>query len=396
MPAPDIDVIVLGLSATGLYAVREAAQFGLRVLGIGAPGAPGLWSRHLSGRVCRADAAARVQALVERFDPGSKRKPVLIVTSDQDLDAVIAGGCAVSRRVHMQGSYTDGMAARLMDKAELYRLCAAQNVAFPQAWTADAGRIATLRDEIRFPCMIKPARIHDVKHLMAGRKGWVLRNRDEFDRIAPEIPPAAGTVIAQEIVPGAESEISLWCGYVDHAGNVTHRFTARKLRQYPPGFGSASMTQSHVESECAEIAERFLTRIGFRGIAAAEFKRDPRTGALRLIEINPRPSLWFSNATASGVCLIGATHADLTGRKAAPAVAQRNGIRWRYGMKDCAAGVFYRRQPDFILPRPDLGAVGPPLGRAQAVASWDDPAPVFAEAAGYLRKIGARLGRLRP
>jgi D-aspartate ligase len=34
--------------------------------------------------------------------------------------------------------------------------------------------------------------------------------------------------------------------------------------------------------------------IGYRGIAASEFKRDPRDGQIKLIEINPRP--YFGSA----------------------------------------------------------------------------------------------------
>ena len=62
------DVIVLGLSPTGLYAVREAARAGHSVLGVGAPGAPGLWSRFLADRIVAEAAEDRVAAILERVD----------------------------------------------------------------------------------------------------------------------------------------------------------------------------------------------------------------------------------------------------------------------------------------------------------------------------------------
>ena len=108
----------------------------------------------------------------------------------------------------------------------------------------------------------------------------------------------------QEIISGPESNITLWCGYIDAAGSVRQSFTARKLRQYPPGFGSASLVESEVCRETSETAERFLVKAGYRGIAAAEFKRHPKTGELKIIEVNPRPSLWFSVSTKSGVRLV--------------------------------------------------------------------------------------------
>lgn len=385
------DVIVLGLSPTGLYAVREAARAGYSVLGVGAPGAPGLWSRFLSTRVSAATPAGRVEAILERVSTGGD-KPVLIVTSDQDLEAVIARAGDLAERVHLQGSYTDGLAHRIMDKDSFYRLCEAHGVAYPSLWSADVAQAAGYRDRIAYPAMIKPARIQDVKHLMAGRKGWVLRSPSDFDATLPGIPREAGTLLMQEIVPGPESAITLWCGYLDGAGQVRQRFTARKLRQYPAGFGSASLVQSEPCPETAEIAERLLTALGYRGIAAAEFKRHPETGALKIIEVNPRPSLWFSVSTRAGVPLVETAIAEARGTPLPPAAAQKDGVLWRYTAKDLAARLFYARNRDFVLPAPDLSGMLPVTGLADVTGARDDPAPGFGELVAFAGKLAGRFG----
>lgn len=386
-----VDVIVLGLSPTGLYAVREAARAGYSVLGVGAPGAPGLWSRFLSARVSAATPAARVEAIVRRVPTGDGDKPVLIVTSDQDLEAVIARADDLAGRVHLQGSYTDGLAARIMDKDSFYRLCAAQGVAYPSLWAADVAQAAGYRDRIAYPAMIKPARIQDVKHLMAGRKGWIVRSPSDFDAVLPLIPAEAGKLLMQEIVPGPESAITLWCGYRDAAGQVRQRFTARKLRQYPAGFGSASLVQSELCPETAEIAERLLSALGYRGIAAAEFKRHPETGALKIIEVNPRPSLWFSVATRAGVPLVETAIAEATGKPLPPVAMQKDGVLWRYTAKDLAARLFYARTQDFVLPAPDLSRMAPVTGHADVTGALDDPAPGIGELVAFAGKLVGRL-----
>lgn len=388
-PKP-IDVIVLGLSPTGLYAVREAGQAGYNVLGVGTPSAPGLWSRYLSERISAASAHDRVAAIINRFPADATRKPVLIVTSDQDLEVVMDQRDALSARVHMQGAYVDGLAGQIMDKDTFYRLCDAHGVNYPTLWAAPVLDAADYRDKISYPCMVKPARIQDVKHLMAGQKGWILENPDDFDRVIPTIPAEAGTLLMQEIVPGPESEITLWCGYIDAAGVVRQRFTARKLRQYPPGFGSASLVQSEADTRTAEIAENLLTTLGYHGIAAAEFKRHPDTGELKIIEVNPRPSLWFSVTTAAGVRLIETAVADLTRQEGPRDTMQTNGVRWRYLIKDTASKLFYSRSRSFVLPAPDVTRSGPATQHADVVASWRDPAPAFAEIWMFVRKIVAR------
>lgn len=385
------DVIVLGLSPTGLYAVREAARAGHSVLGVGAPGAPGLWSRFLTDRIAADTPGARVDAVLDRVGTERAEKPVLIVTSDQDLEAVLSRSEALSRVVHVHGAYTDGLAGRIMDKDAFYQLCAHHGVIYPSLWSATVDEAHQYRDKIAYPSMIKPARIQDVKHLMAGQKGWIVKSPDEFDATLPRIPREAGTLLMQEIVPGPESNITLWCGYLDETGQVRQRFTARKLRQYPAGFGSASLVQSERCAETAETAETLLSALGYRGIAAAEFKRHPETGALKIIEVNPRPSLWFSVSSKAGVPLIETAIADANGLPLPEPRRQTDGVLWRYTSKDLASRLFYLRHRDFVLPEPDTACRTPVTGRADVTGAWDDPAPVLGEAIGFANKQVKRL-----
>ncbi len=386
-----VDVIVLGLSPTGLYAVRESARAGYRVLGVGEPFAPGLWSRLLVDRIAAATPEARVTAILKRFPAGAETRPVLIVTSDQDLEAVLERADILAAHVHIQGSYQDGLARQIMDKDSFYQLCATNNVVYPMLLAASADQVVAYRDQIAYPCMVKPARIQDVKHLMGGKKGWILKSPQDFDREIPKIPPEAGTLLMQEIVPGPESEITLWCGYIGQNGEVCQRFTGRKLRQYPPGFGSASLVQSETCTESAEIAENLLLALGYRGIAAAEFKRHPTTGELKIIEVNPRPSLWFSVSTAAEVPLVETAVADATGNALPPMTPQRNGVRWRYGVKDLSAKLFYARTRDFVLPAPNVTRSGPALARADVVGAWGDPMPALGELWSFARKGVTRV-----
>jgi len=386
-----VDVVVMGLSPTGLYAVREAAIAGYSVLGVGDSGAPGGWSRFLSESITAATPDARLDAILERFSNKHKFKPVLIVTSDQDLEAVITRADDLVKCVHIPSSYLNGLAAKIMDKKIFYEFCNDANISYPAVWSASVKMAETYRDRIAYPCMIKPSRIQDVKHLMSGRKGWILKNPSDFDRCLPNIPVEAGALIMQEIVPGPESNITLWCGYIDRSGKVRQRFTARKLRQYPPGFGSASLVQSEVCTETAYVAERLLCGLGYHGIAAAEFKRHPKTGELKIIEVNPRPSLWFSVTTTAGVHLVRTAVTEATGEAMQPATPQRNNIRWRYVAKDFASRLFYLCNRDFVLPAPDVNLSGPAVGRADVVGAWNDPMPVLGEIFSIVRKSVTRL-----
>lgn len=379
--------VVLGLSPTGLYAVRELGRAGVSVTGVASDNQAGGWSRYLKDVIIEADAAQKLAKLINRFK-GAPQKPVLIPSSDQDIDFIIENAAELDTHFRFQASYADGLASAIITKEQFYALCAEHGVAYPALWRGTREEIAELRSQIAFPCMIKPSRIHDIKDQMRGKKGWVARDEADFGRAIAEIPDNAGVLLAQEIVPGPESEITLFCGFFDDAGECQQAFTCRKLRQYPPGFGSASLVESGPEQDSLAKAEAFLKALSYRGIAAAEFKRGP-DGTLKIIEINPRPSLWFSASTASGRFVTLAAYRAMAGLSAPEDRPQKQGVLWRYALKDLFSSVFYRLKRDFLLPAPHTPSFLNFNRTTWAVFATDDPAPVLGELANFGRK-GAR------
>lgn len=388
--------VVLGLSPTGLYAIRELGRRGIRVIGASDSRNAAAASTYLRGVIVEADARQRLGRLVD-FARAEPAKPVMIPTSDQDVEFIIENATALQAHFVFQGSYADGKAARILAKDSFYALCAEMDVAFPAVRTGTAEALLGQAEQIGFPAMVKPSVIHEIKGEMAGKKGWIVRDVSEFRAALGKVPEGAGTLICQDIVAGPESEITLFCAYFDGKGGVHQPFTSRKLRQYPPGFGSASMVQSSEEEDTFAIATGLLKGIGYEGIAAAELKRDPASGELRMIEINPRPSLWFSASEAAGKTVTLAAYAALTGQDLGLGEEpQRQGVRWRYRGKDLYSAIFYRLKRDFLLEPPDPEAVGPAVERTYPVYSADDPRPALAEIAALLKKGVSRLGgRLR-
>ena len=63
---------------------------------------------------------------------------------------------------------------------------------------------------------------------------------------------------------------------------------------------------------------RLLRAIGFHGVSQVEFKRDPRDGRFKLMEINPRLWQWHGLAAALGVDFPRIVYLDLMGRRRSP------------------------------------------------------------------------------
>lgn len=380
-----VDAIVLGLSPTGLFACRELHRAGRRVLGVDSGPACGSHSATLAARwqVDDADLPRRLAGLASR----QPRPPLLLPTNDRYIEFLCRHAAALAQDFCFAEAYL-GLANTLLDKRLFHRLCQHHGLVVPGVWElADRTALPALAGQIVFPCILKPALIHRARHYLRGHKVLLARTLAELRDFLNGVPDDVGGWLLQELIPGAESRITLCAGYINHAGELVQAFTARKLRQYPPGFGSASLAMSESCAETAALSADFLRAIGFRGIFGAEFKRDPRDAQLKIIEINPRPTLWFQLSHSAGKRIVDAAWRDLCGATPAPDLPQRNGVLWRYTLKDLAAALFYRhRGGDFELPAPDLAAAGPRRSSSWAVHDWRDPLPTLAEPLLYLRK----------
>ncbi|MCQ4165481.1 carboxylate--amine ligase [Tahibacter harae] len=385
MPGP-VDAIVLGLSPTGLFACRELHRAGRRVLGVDSGPACGARSATLAAR-WQAEDDTDLRHRLADLAGRQPRPPLLLPTNDRYIEFVGRHAATLARDFCFADAYR-GLAETLLDKRLFHRLCQEHNLATPSVWElADRTALPALAGQIAFPCLVKPALIHRARRYLRGHKLLLARTPAELQDFLTGVPDDVGGWLLQELIPGAESRITLCAGYINRAGELVQAFTARKLRQYPPGFGSASLAMSETCAETAALTTDFLRAIGFRGIFGAEFKRDPRDARLKIIEINPRPTLWFQLSHAAGKRIVDAAWRDLGGAEPAPDRPQRNGVLWRYALKDLAAALFYRRRGgDFVFPPPDLAASGPRRSSTWAVHDWRDPLPAWAEPLLYLRK----------
>ena len=393
MKTPRPHAIVLGLSPTGLYVARELGRSGTPLLGVDtgfASAGASRYFRSTGGVWYEADNERLVVRLLE-FAARLEGKAVLIPTSDRYIEFVIEHYARLEPVFQVAKCYA-GVAAQLLDKQKFYQLCERHSIATPGVWALPSMEDIGQLPEIPFPCILKPTLIHLAKPFLRGKKLFIVESRAELLDLAKAIPKASGSWLVQEIIPGEESGITLVAAYASENAAAGDAFTARKLRQYPPGFGSASRVISETLAETRVVAETLVAAIGFSGVYGAEFKRDPRDGILKIIEINPRPTLWFHASHAAGKCLVERAYCDLTGLPLARKVEQRDGILWHYALKDAAAAYFYRfRGSRFILEAPDLAAGGSVKGRCWPVFSLTDPLPVVAELAVYVMKFFRRV-----
>ena len=192
---------------------------------------------------------------------------------------------------------------------------------------ADESEARAAVKEIGLPCIVKPGK-GDLWFRRSGSKLQVARTADEAVEWYRAMRQAGVSAILQELIPGGDDSFFGCFCYIDQAGEVRASFTKRKLRQHPANFGNGSYQVSVDSPETAELALVLLEKIGYRGVASVEFKRDPRDGKLKLIEINCRAASGTQMAIDAGVDLPWLVYRDLVGDPLPPVSAFRAGCKF--------------------------------------------------------------------
>jgi predicted ATP-grasp superfamily ATP-dependent carboligase len=96
-----------------------------------------------------------------------------------------------------------------------------------------------------------------------------------------------GPLLVQDRVPreGAGLGVSL---LFDRESRCVAAFAHERLRQYPVSGGPSTDRRSRHDPDLVEQSIRLLRQLDWQGIAMVEWKRDPRDGVPKLMEINPR------------------------------------------------------------------------------------------------------------
>ena len=277
------------------------------------------------------------------------------------------------------------------DKRLLHEV--ATKVGIHQPWTC---RFSTEKElaslDCPFPVILKPAIRHKPSSLSIP-KAWRADDREAllacFREASSFIPP--GDLIVQEMIPGGgETQFSYAALCKD--GFSLASVMARRLRQYPKDFGQFSTFVETVdEPQVAESAERLLAATRFTGLVEVEFKKDPRNGQLKVLDINPRVWGWHTLCTRAGV-----DFSYLLWRLARdepiPRLRGRPGERWVHRTADLRVAVEEILSGGLSITS-FLRSIRRPV--ESAIFSWDDPLPGFLDLPlfAYSRGKGAFVSR---
>ena len=242
-------------------------------------------------------------------------------THDEPLNAIARGAERLGERFRYPFPPWEVL-QRIQSKRSQLEAAEAAGIPVPRWATTSAAA-----DELGYPVLVKPSSTEGFKRRF-GRQAFRCETRAEVEEAFAEA--AEYEPLVQEWIPGGDEELYTLGSYLDRDGEPLGLFCGRKLRQTPPGVGTCRVGEAVWVDEVVDHGLAFLRALGHVGLSQVEFKRDPRDGSYRLMEVNPRLWQWHGLAAACGVDFPRIAYEDLIGEKPDP--ARMNGQRRRWAI----------------------------------------------------------------
>ncbi len=379
-----IAVVLQASGPNALGIIRSLARGGVPVIATDHDHrALGLRSRHARAAVLPdpvADPAGFVDALAG-LGPGLGGRGVLFPTHDEAIEALGPHEERLAPWFDLPWSPWAHLRPYL-DKSAQH--AAARRIGFPVPATVEPDAEADVRaaaTHLRFPVILKPRVDPAGFKRTFGRQ--VLEAADADALMAQWQRAAAHRPQICEVIPGGDDALWTLGSYRDAQGQPLASFTGRKLRQWPPGFGTARAAEAWWDPGLARRCHALLDEMGFHGISQVEVKRDPRDGRDYLIEVNPRSWLWISLATEVGVNIPLAAWRDAIGEPQVWPEGHRSDVRWVISARHLPATAGELRRGRWGR-HAALSSLRPPV--VDGVLSLSDPLPGLGQVGRIVRR----------
>lgn len=264
------------------------------------------------------------------------------------------------------------VSGKLLDKGEQAKVAQEAGVDQPVDYGPAAPGMENCAD-IQYPVVVKPVKTH-LFRLAFGCKLFAVNDAAELRRRLKQVTDSGLEARVMELVPGPDDAIYNYLIYMDEHHEPTAGMVLHKLRQSPPFSGVSRVAETGGFESLRHPTVEMLRRLGFRGMAAAEYKLDKRTGQLKFLEINGRHHLNAGLARRAGIDLVHLAWRDLMLGQSP--VADTNGWQgvWIHLRGEAECLLRHRHQENWTASQ----YVAPYL-RPKVFAVWDarDPRPFY-------------------
>lgn len=341
-------VVVLNCGLGALAIMRTLGYLGVDVYGVtNDPRAHALRSRYCRKRFVLSTERSSGPALAESLldlRASFAKKPILIATSDETAIAV-ADAYDDLAEAYLIAQNGGPIVATLADKMTMFDL--ARQHALPAPHTLLPTTLEETKvyaERASYPVMLKGA-MGNRLYARTGKKMVFVHSKAELlEQYQLLQDPDQPNLMIQEVIPGGDDEVYIFNGYFDQNSDCLVGYTGRKIRQFPVHVGCASLGECCWVEEVADLTTQFMKKIGYRGILDIGYRRDPRDGKYKVLDINPRVGQAFRLfVSVNDLDVVRALYLHQTGQPI-PESPRREGRRWIIEDYDLTSSLDYSRE----------------------------------------------------
>ncbi|MGF0116999.1 hypothetical protein ACQFYA_11835 [Promicromonospora sp. Marseille-Q5078] len=333
------------------------------------------------------DAALTVAGETLAADPG--RRLILLANSDWLVRTVVRHRDELEAAGYVVPFLDEDLLDRISDKATFAELAEKVGIAVPHTIVqdfagADDPAWRPVPVDVGWPLIAKAASSADYQDVEfpGKRKVFEIASQAELDDLWRRLREAGfrGRFVAQELVPGDDTQMRSITAYVDAHGEATLMAGAHVLLEEhtPNGLGNPAAMITGDLGAMFDQARAFLAETGYRGFANFDIKVDPRDGRFAFFEVNPRigrNNYYVTAAGANVARFVVADHVD--GVALEPVVVSRavlysilpTSLLLRYVRDEELRATVRRLAPDTAHPLAYWAADGGPKRRAYVAAA---------------------------
>ena len=385
-----IGAVVIGGDYQGLGIVRSLGRRGIPVCVLDDAPTISRFSRYCTHHVSCAPLvgdAKIVQSLVEVAQNLHLDRWVLYPTRDELVAAISQNREELSRFFRVPAPEWD-VVKWAWDKRNTYKLADRLGIPTPAThYLTDSSQLKEL-EHLTPPFVIKPA-IKEHFIYATKAKAWRADTFAELKVLFEKASALTGPreVMIQELIPGDGRHQYACCSFF-REGDLVGRMVVRRRRQFPLQFGRSSTFVETLDIPILEdYAQRFLSAIGYYGLAEMEFKFDNETGEYKLLDVNLRTWGYHSLGARTGVDFSYMLYADQLGLPV-ERCRSRQGIAWMRLSTDLPAAAFSIAKGEVKVGHYLRSVLS---CRQGAVFAWDDPIPGLAEV-GMIPYLAVKKG----
>lgn len=315
-PRHDVAPVIFG-GDIGVYALARAfhEQYGVKSVVISGSVPGPIADSQIIENVVVADSHNARQLLDAAISVAGRlpanARPVILANSDWLVQVVVHHRTELIAAGYVVPFLDEILLERISDKATFAQIAETVGISVPRTIVQDFSNAADpawvpAAVDVGYPMIAKPASSADYQavEFEGKRKVFEIESPEQLSWLWGALRDAGfrGRFVAQELVPGDDTQMRSITTYTDRRGRLTLIAGAHVLveEHTPNGLGNPAAMVTGDLGEMFDQAQRFLEATGYRGYANFDVKIDPRDGSIAFFEVNPRIGRNNYYVTAAG------------------------------------------------------------------------------------------------